>query len=83
MNGSKVYIGGEFDTVGWLPRSNAAALDATTGNPTDWNPNANINVLQLVPNENVVYARGNFHYIGGQKREEIAALDATTGLATA
>ena len=35
-----VYAGGEFTQVGQTPRWGLAALDATTGQTTDWDPKA-------------------------------------------
>jgi hypothetical protein len=37
--GDTVYAGGSFTTVGGQARNNLAALDATTGAATAWNPN--------------------------------------------
>src|SRR5207244_4128438 len=49
---------------------------------TDWDPNANYDVVALAVSGTTVYAGGVFSAVGGQTRERIAALDATTGLAT-
>jgi hypothetical protein len=63
-------------------RNYIAALDAKTGDATDWNPNANASVLALAVSGSTVYAGGYFSSIGGQTRNYIAALDAATGAAT-
>jgi len=78
-----MYVGGAFTTVGGQPRSSIAALDATTGIATAWNPGANNEVGALAAAGNTVYAGGAFTSIGGQPHNRIAALDASTGLATA
>jgi trimeric autotransporter adhesin len=81
-----VYAGGTFTTIGGQIRNNIAALDATTGLATTWNPNASgissPNVRAIAVSDSTVYVGGVFTSIGGQTRNYIAALDATTGLAT-
>jgi hypothetical protein len=61
-----------------------AALDATTGAASAWDPNATVfgSVYTLTVSGSTVYAGGEFTFIGGQARHRIAALDATTGLAS-
>jgi hypothetical protein len=80
-------VGGEFTSIGGQTRNDIAALDATTGLATAWDPDANNAVLALALSGATVYAGGRFSgagpTIGGQSRNHIAALDATTGLATA
>jgi hypothetical protein len=91
ISGSTVYIGGGFTTInGGTTRNRIAALDASTGTATVWNPNAdsNVDALAVAPpisgvSGSTVYAGGVFDSIGGQTREGIAALDAGTGTATA
>jgi hypothetical protein len=83
VSGSTVYVGGAFSTIGFQFRNNIAALDATTGAATSWNPNASggntSTVYALAVSGSVVYAAGGFGAIGGQPRAGVAALDATTG----
>ena len=83
VSGSTVYVGGWFTTIGGQTRNRIAALDATTGAATAWNPNANSYLNVLAVSGNVVYVGGAFDSIGGRARNHIAALDATTGIATA
>jgi hypothetical protein len=68
--------------MGAQARNYIAALDATTGAATAWNPNASYSVSALAVSGSTVYAGGQFTSIGGQARNGIAALDATTGTAT-
>ncbi|MFH1148976.1 MAG: IPT/TIG domain-containing protein, partial [Actinomycetota bacterium] len=84
-NGSTVYAGGVFTSIGGQARNRIAALDASTGAATAWNPNANGPVIALAVSgdSSTVYAAGWFQTIGGQARNTIAALDASTGAATA
>ena len=86
-DGNTIYIGGEFTQVQPpvgppVARHFIAALDATTGMPTSWAPEANNYVRALLVSDGVVYAAGLFTSIGGRTRNRIAALDATTGAAT-
>ncbi len=88
VSGTTVYAGGGFTTIGGQTRNHIAALDATTGLATAWNPNAGggtyyTTVGALAVSGTTVYAGGGFTTIGGQTRNYIAALDAETGLATA
>ncbi len=78
-----VYAAGEFETIGGQPRNGLAALNATTGGVTSWNPNPDRRVYTLAVAGSTVYAGGVFSSIGGQARANLAALDATTGAATA
>jgi len=82
VNGSTAYVGGTFRTIGGQNRSNLAALDATTGLATAWNPGANDAVRALEVSGTSVFVGGDFDVIAGQNRSRIAAVDATTGLAT-
>jgi hypothetical protein len=77
-----VYAGGYFTQIGGQMRPFLAALDATTGLATDWNPTPDMGVTDILADSSVVYASGFFSTIGGQARGYIAALDSVTGLAT-
>src|SRR5262249_36497437 len=83
-----VYVGGDFTSISGQPRNHIAALEATTGAATSWDPNADQQVIALAlsgrpfHDPTTVYAGGFFNSIGGQPRINIAALDATTGAAT-
>ena len=82
VSGNLVYAAGNYQGIGGQVRRSLAALDATTGLATAWNPGASVTyqVMSLAVSGSVVYASGNFATIGGQSRSNLAALDATTGL---
>ncbi|MFL5910271.1 MAG: hypothetical protein ACJ768_06865, partial [Gaiellaceae bacterium] len=69
-------------SIGGKPRNRIAALGASTGAATGWNPNADSDVNALAMSGSTIYAGGYFQSIGGQPRTYIAALAATTGKAT-
>lgn len=79
--GNRIYIGGDFTHVDGLPRERLAAIDATTGELTDWNPGANKKVfeLEVSPAGSGIYAGGAFSTAGGFSRNRLVALNATTG----
>ena len=81
--GDTVYAGGYFTAIGGQARGGLAALDATTGTATAWNPNPDYGVSALAVSGDTVYVGGWFTAIGGQARNNLAALDASTGAATA
>jgi hypothetical protein len=92
--GSNVYLGGDFTSVnGSQTRNHAAAVDATIGNVTGWNPNVECSscgpgptVASLAVSGKTVFLGGDFAGIdsinGTQTRTNLAQVDATTGIAT-
>jgi hypothetical protein len=87
VSGNTVYAGGFFTTLGSAPataRNFLAAIDATAGTATSWNPDPNAPVNALAVSGRTVYAAGIFSTIGSAPtttRNYIAALD-ETGAAT-
>ena len=90
VSGSNVYIGGLFSGAnsinGSFTRNRLAAVDATTGNATSWDPNANNTVNALIVSGSTLYIGGAFNGAtginGNVTRNYLAAVDATTGTAT-
>jgi hypothetical protein len=81
-----VYVGGLFFHMGGQPRRDLAAIDATSGLATEWNPvlgpgiggdYSDVRALQV--QGNTLYAGGDFGSVNGVTRNYLAALDATTG----
>ncbi|MBI3414120.1 MAG: hypothetical protein HY043_02180 [Verrucomicrobia bacterium] len=79
LNGTTLFIGGIFDSVAGQSRTNAAAVDARTGQLLPWNANADGAVYALTLGGNTLYAGGNFSQIGGQARGRLAAFDVASG----
>lgn len=73
----QLMVGGYFSGAGAVDRRHIAALDAHTGAATDWAPEADNMVQNLLLDGDTLYAHGLFLTIGGQPRSRVAALDVT------
>ena len=74
-DGNTIYIGGDFTEVGGKRRNYLAAIDASTGRVTDWDPGANRFVHAIdVASDGTVYVGGKFGRIDGQRRSKVAAI---------
>lgn len=74
------YIGGTFTTVinpdgSVVARNRAAAIDASSGFVTAWNPDVDGDVVAIVPSGNTIYLGGAFMTVSGQARSRAAAVD--------
>lgn len=81
-----VYVGGDFSIIATASRSKLAALNASTGVATNWNPNLNGSVSTIVLDDTTAYVGGFFTSAnGGTTRNKVAALrtDDTGTLLTA
>ena len=84
MAGTEIYAGGEFTSIGGHGRKALAAVDATTGAATAWDPMVTGVVHQLAFSGSVVYAAGRFQSVGDAiTRDNLAAFTAAgTGAPT-
>jgi hypothetical protein len=75
-DGSRLYAGGAFQTIGGQGRRFLAALDAATGavDPT-FDARVAATVRAVAPSATTVYAGGDFSSVGGVMRRNLAALD--------
>jgi len=84
--GNNIYVGGSFTNIGFTARNNLAAIDASSGLVTSWNPNPSGNVSNdvtaLATANGQVWVAGFFGTIGGKSRSYLAAIDTGTGLAS-
>ncbi len=78
-SGSKIYIGGNFTSVGSKQISYLAALDTGTGAAYNWNPGLNNVVFDLTVCGSTVYAGGYLTAAGLTTRNNLAAIDLATG----
>lgn len=81
IQGSTMYVGGYFTTLGGNTRLRIGAVDLTTGVASSWNPRSTGVVFALAATASKVYVGMQPDSIGGQIRRGIATIDATTGLA--
>ena len=80
-SGDRIYLGGNFQNVNGQPRTRLAAIDADTGDLTDWDPGASsaVHALAASPDGGLIYAGGAFTRVDGSEHPGIAAIDADTG----
>lgn len=77
-NGSTVYLGGAFTTVGGVARSNFAEVTADTGALTGFNPAPNEVVYTMEKVGNIIILGGGFTQVMGTSRLRAAAIDVST-----
>jgi trimeric autotransporter adhesin len=76
-----LYVGGFFDSVGTLPRSAIAALDASTGTAiADFDAKLQGEVVALAVAGEVLYAGGFMVFDDSQRETCIAGLDVRSGI---
>ncbi|HSK32931.1 MAG TPA: PKD domain-containing protein, partial [Propionicimonas sp.] len=79
-DGSRIYVGGEFTSVGGVPRSRIAALNPVTGAMiTSFNARADGPVKSLAATASTVYVGGLFTRVNDISRARMAALRASDG----
>ncbi|GLJ79909.1 LamG-like jellyroll fold domain-containing protein [Microbacterium imperiale] len=77
---TRVYIAGNFSTVGGVNVARIAVLDIQACTVAPFKaPLPGSTVTALALHGNVLYAGGLFRTVGGQTREAFAAFDATSG----
>ena len=87
LSGGRLLVFGNFDTIGGLPRTGLAMVDATTGQLLLWAPDipgftsgiggtlrSDFSVV-----DDTVYVCGAFSVVNGQARRGLAAIDLTSG----
>ena len=85
-DGDIVYAGGTFGGIGGTSRSRLAALQASDGKATAWDPHIDVDAFSdvdaLVIDGGVVHIAGRFTVAGGAARHNVATLRRDTGAAT-
>jgi hypothetical protein len=83
VRGHTLYAGGRFEYIGGRQRPHLAALDATSGDATSWNPRADDAVEALAVDGDQVFAGGSFTSLfDWVPRQGAAAIDLASGRAT-
>src|SRR6185436_17046122 len=80
VNGSAVYAGGQFTTIGGQTRQYYAALDASTGAALGAQVSGNNFVNALAASGSSVYVGGLFDRLGGHDVPGLAAVGALLGV---
>ena len=76
VSGATVYAGGGFTSIGGQIRTYVAALDATSGLATAWDPNADNTVHALAATGSTLYAGGEFTSTAGRPCAYLARFSA-------
>ncbi|MFZ4619905.1 MAG: T9SS type A sorting domain-containing protein [Bacteroidota bacterium] len=80
--GDKLFVCGDFTSLGGQTRKNIVALDTATGLASAWNPaSTNGAVRAIVANGSKLFIGGNFTSIGAKSISYLGALDLATGTA--
>jgi len=82
LSAGMLRLGGAFDDLGGVARSNVAAVDAASAALLPWAPEANSRVRGLAETPSGVFLDGQFSFIGGQPRALVAQVDGVTGVPT-
>ncbi|HEU5223296.1 MAG TPA: PKD domain-containing protein [Candidatus Lumbricidophila sp.] len=77
-DGSKLFVGGQFTSIGGQTRYRIAAFDAATGALLAWAPTLNASVYALAATNSTVYAGGAFSNVNGAARTRLAAMSTTS-----
>ena len=81
-DGTLVYAGGTFTTVGSLTRNNFARISASSGVADSFDPVCSSTVKTILTDLNYVAAGGDFNSVNGYLRNRLAQIDLSTGEAT-
>lgn len=89
IDGTTLYIGGDFSSINGLTRNGAAAIDLASGALLSWNPDilsggtpssaASGYVYGFIKSGSSIYIYGQFDWVGGISRVSLALVNATTG----
>jgi hypothetical protein len=82
--GSRLYLGGEFNTVDGVTRHHVAAVSTADGSLVagfDPNTDGKVSSMALSPDQKLLYLGGNFTTVGTTARFDLAKVDVTTGAA--
>jgi hypothetical protein len=80
-DGSRLYVGGQFNRVNGQARSHAAAVSTVDGTTLAWSPQpaGRVRGMTNAPDGQTIFIVGSFASVAGVSRESIARVDAITG----
>ena len=81
-DGTKLFVGGSFNTVGGVTRQKVASLNLTTGEPIStfaFTQSTNNQVMALATTDSTLYVGGRFTRINGVLKGGLAAVDTASG----
>jgi hypothetical protein len=82
VDGSRVFVGGSFATLGSLPRQRLGAVDASTGAPwLTFAPTVNDTIYRIDVQNGLVFFGGEFDMVNGSTRQHAAAVRSSTTVA--
>ncbi|MDZ4668738.1 MAG: T9SS type A sorting domain-containing protein [bacterium] len=74
--GSRLFVGGSFNGLGGVDRTNLAAFSKSTGAILNWNPKANSRVEAICNvKDSFIFVAGYFSQIGSSNRENLASFN--------
>jgi large repetitive protein len=85
-DGTKLFVGGSFNTVNGIAEQKVASLNLTTGAPLanfGFSGSTNNQVASLAATNTTVYVGGKFTRINGVLKSGLAAVNASTGVVDA
>ncbi len=78
VDGTTLYVGGDFTTIVSSSRNRVASVNASTGAVLSWDPNADGSVYTFSSLTGSVYVGGGFSDIGIRLRNYLASFDTST-----
>ena len=79
VTGSRIYVGGVFDSIASQARGHAAAFNISDGSLLSWDPQADNEVTALQQMGAYVYIGGYFQSLHAQLHLALASVDTLTG----
>lgn len=82
-DGTKLFVGGSFNTVNGVTRQKVASLNLTTGAPLStfgFTNNTNNQVQSLAASNSTLYVGGRYTRVNGVLRTGLAAVNAASGV---
>jgi hypothetical protein len=74
--GSRLFVGGAFNTIGGAYRNNLAAFSKSTGALLNWNPDVNSRVEAICNvKDSFIFVAGYFSQIGSFNRDKLASFN--------